>query len=133
MGLNDQSDQREPSPRYHSLGPIIQYFGSDGPRFQDTYSIPEGGSRTTEGAPIEIRYTKARGIYSSEAEPFEAQRLENGEWKFQAIENKLTRQVVDLLNTGLTQRQVADDLGIAVSTVNRHFQNARVTGLVNVD
>ncbi|MEG2173367.1 MAG: AAA family ATPase [Desulfovibrionaceae bacterium] len=75
-----------------------------------------------EGARFEVHLTKARGIFGPDAEPFEA-RLESDStrsyWTVRSIEDALQSQVRTLANDGMTQREIATELDVSKSNVNR--------------
>ncbi len=82
----------------------------------------------TEGARFEVHFDKARGLYGDVLKPFEA-RMETRDdaalWTITDIEDRLTKQVAELANAGLTQRDIAKELEIGLSTVNRHIKKGR--------
>jgi putative DNA primase/helicase len=87
-----------------------------------------------EGARFEVHLEKARSVHGDAANPFEA-RLEVRDgaatWTLKDLEDTWTDRVASLLNDGLTQREVADELGIGLGTVNRHKHKAEQEGLLN--
>jgi putative DNA primase/helicase len=87
-----------------------------------------------EGARFEVHLEKARSVHGDAANPFEA-RLEVRDgaatWTLKDLEDTLTERVASLLSDGLTQRKVADELGIGLGTVNRHKNMAEQEGLLN--
>jgi len=81
-----------------------------------------------EGARFEVHYEKARGFYGEEAAPFEAcLREENGKfiWQVQKIENVQMDKIITLHNEKLTQREIAEELGLSLATVNRRIKEAK--------
>jgi putative DNA primase/helicase len=87
-----------------------------------------------EGARFEVHLEKARSVHGDAANPFEA-RLEVRDgaatWTLKDLEDTVTQRVASLLNDGLTQREVADELGIGLGTVSRHKHKAEQEGLLN--
>ena len=83
-----------------------------------------------QGAKFEVHYDKARGVFGEDARPFEAE-LGAGGWTFLDLEQTRTRRVADLHNDGLKQREIKEELGIGIATVNRHIKKAREQGLLN--
>ena len=81
-----------------------------------------------DGAVFEIHYIKNRGFYGEEAEPFEASLFANGdalEWTFRKIAKRDFERVVELYKDGMTnQREIANEVGVAASTVNRYLKKA---------
>lgn len=76
----------------------------------------------SEGARFEIHYEKARGFHGDDAKSFEAsvRQSENKiTWLVKEIENVLFDQALVLKEQGYTQRDIAADLKISLSSVNR--------------
>jgi putative DNA primase/helicase len=75
-----------------------------------------------EGARFEVHVEKRRGLLGEEARPFEA-RLEtrNGaaRWTVQELINVVGPRVADLINTGLSIRDIAAETGLSKSAVHR--------------
>jgi putative DNA primase/helicase len=87
----------------------------------------------SEGARFEVHLTKARGIFGNAAEPFEAvfSTGEDGEavWTWRTLGDGKKHQVLDLCQAGVTnQREIAEELGIGLGTVNRKIQLLREEG-----
>ncbi len=81
-----------------------------------------------DGAVFEVHFSKARGLFGEDAEPFIAS-YSNDKWQMREIENK-TVLAHKLQGEGLTQRAIAERIGSSSSTVNRmlkklpvHFKN----------
>ncbi len=75
-----------------------------------------------EGARFEIHFEKSRGFAGDEAKPFQVQlKLENNQasWQVSEIEDLQIENVLQLSKEGLTQREIAAETGISLSTVNR--------------
>lgn len=84
-----------------------------------------------QGARFEIHYEKNRGFSGEAAKPMLAQLQSNGElhrWELQSCESSLFEQVVALLNEGLTQREIADELGASKGTVSKYTRRAKEEG-----
>jgi len=77
-----------------------------------------------QGARFEVHYDKLRGVCGDEAKPFEAM-LQSGGWSMKSLDDALTDKVHTLREDGLTQREIASELGIGVATVNRHLKKVR--------
>jgi len=83
-------------------------FGENG----DTYC-----ATNYEGARFEVRYSKARGFWGPDAEPFEA-RLINGQWMTSEIVAGNRPDVLAALQAGgLSVREIAERTGLPKSTV----------------
>ena len=74
----------------------------------------------TEGARFEVHIAKGRGIHGEDARPFEA-RLKNDEhvWTMREIEDLERTRVAELLATGMSVRDIAEEIGISKSGVHR--------------
>jgi hypothetical protein len=75
----------------------------------------------SQGARFEVEYTKSRGFYGPDAEPFEA-KLAEGKW----TTGPITRgdddaTLMALREQGLSIRQISDRTGVAKSTVERRL------------
>src|SRR5882672_12395128 len=77
----------------------------------------------TEGARFEVHIEKARGIHGELVLPFEA-RLETRDgkaaWSMKDVEDRL--RVAALLATGMTVREIAEEIGIGKSVVHQMKQ-----------
>lgn len=87
-----------------------------------------------DGAVFEVHFEKARGLHGEAARPIEA-RLMTDEanrqtWAMQALEEGTYDRVVTLANDGLTQTEIATELGVNKSSVCRHFKKAKLAGLI---
>jgi putative DNA primase/helicase len=87
-----------------------------------------------QGAVFEIHYEKARGLYGDDVQPIEA-RLTTApdgtmEWTTRAVEACTFERVVSLLNEGMNQKDIAQELGLNKSTVSRHARKAKREGLL---
>jgi len=76
-----------------------------------------------QGARFEVHIEKARGIHGEHVKPFEA-RLETRDgkaaWSLKDVEDRL--RVAALLATGMTVREIAEEIGIGKSVVHRMKQ-----------
>jgi hypothetical protein len=83
----------------------------------------------SEGARFQVHFEKARALFGESVSPIEA-RLENEadgrqQWRHCSVEDALSDQIAALDMDGLTQRQIAAELGVGVATVNRHLKRGR--------
>jgi putative DNA primase/helicase len=76
-----------------------------------------------EGARFECHFEKARGFNGPEAEPFEAALTANG-WAVRKLEDALEGRVLALHADGLSQRDIAAEIGKSAATVNRILNRA---------
>jgi len=91
--------------------------------------------RHEDGAVFEVHFEKARGIYGDDVAPFVAQ-LRTDEhgvqcWLTQSLEESTYKKVIALHEEGLTQREIAEELGKNKSTISRHLTRAKNEGLIN--
>lgn len=86
-----------------------------------------------EGARFEVHYEKARGFYGEEAAPFEAWlKEEEGKmtWHIQELEDVQLNSLISLYKDGLKQRDIAQELGLGLGTVNRWINRAKEEGKI---
>lgn len=72
----------------------------------------------SEGARFNVEFTKSRGFAGADADAFEAH-LIDGRWATRDIEDVRAARILELKASGLTQRQIAAEVGCGVATVNR--------------
>jgi putative DNA primase/helicase len=88
-----------------------------------------------QGARFEVHYEKTRGFYGEEAVPFEATlQNHNGTtfWQVRDLEDYQVEKIIGLSKEGLSQRDIAQELGISASTVNRTLKRSKAEGRLNV-
>jgi putative DNA primase/helicase len=76
----------------------------------------------TEGARFEVHIEKGRGIHGDHAKPFEAKLdICDGKavWTVKDVEEMDRGRIAALLATGMTVRDVAEEIGISKSVVHR--------------
>ena len=87
-----------------------------------------------EGAVFEAHFEKARGLHGDDVAPFEARLTADPQgslaWTTRPLEDSTRDRVIDLLNDGLSQSDVARELDVNKSTVNRHARKAKELGLL---
>ena len=74
--------------------------------------------QATEGARMIVDFTKARGIMGEDAEAFEAQ-LADGIWAVRSAATARDESILQLKSEGLSQRDIAREVGTSLGTVNR--------------
>lgn len=80
------------------------------------------GYSATEGARFEVRFTKSRGFWGRDAEPFEAC-FADGKWSTsQIVADDSDVGLAAMRAEGLTIRQIADRTGISKSAVERRLK-----------
>ncbi len=84
-------------------------------------SRPPGYS-ATEGARFEVRFTKSRGFWGRDVEPFEA-RFSDGQWTTAAIIAEDSDEALAALRAdGLSVRAIAERSGLSKSEVQRRLK-----------
>ena len=89
-------------------------------------SLPDDYS-PADGARFIVSFTKSRGFMGPEAEPFEAA-LRDGEWSTRPLEDVRTARILELHSEGLSQRDIAKEVGCGVGTVNRTIKGSQDGG-----
>ena len=92
------------------------------------------GYSPEDGAAFEVHFEKARGIFGSDVEPFEA-RLSVDEkggaiWTMRTLVESTYDKVVEVALKGLSQKEIANSLDIHKSTVSRHIKKAQENGVL---
>jgi AAA domain/Winged helix-turn-helix DNA-binding len=86
-------------------------------------SHPPGYS-ATDGARFEVRFTKNRGFFGRDAEPFEA-RYADQKWTTTEIVSEDSDEALAAFRAqGLTIREIADRTGLSKSTVDRRIKGS---------
>ncbi len=90
--------------------------------------------RPEEGARFEVHFEKSRGIYGDHAKPFEA-KLTTGQdslqtWTMKDLEDTLMEKIVELLNEGIPQHEIAEMIGTTKGTVSKYKNKAQSMGLL---
>jgi hypothetical protein len=87
-----------------------------------------------QGARFIVNFSKARHLTGTDAQPFEAwlQPDQQGRqvWTTTTVTESTFQQVIELANLGLSQADIAAELGINKSNVCRHIQKAKEGGLI---
>lgn len=87
----------------------------------------------TEGARFEVHIEKGREVKGDDAKPFEARldvREDAAYWTVRSIEDQHIDVVIRLTKEGMNVRDIADELKLSKSKVNRLQKNAREAGLL---
>ncbi len=87
-----------------------------------------------QGARFEIRFEKARGFFGEDAEPMEAQLITdtNGtqQWTYKKLEDAIHEQILSLYEEGLSQKDIASEVGRNKSSISRHIKRAKAEGRI---
>ncbi|MEI6267577.1 MAG: AAA family ATPase [Methylococcaceae bacterium] len=87
-----------------------------------------------QGARFIVNFSKARHLIGNQAQSFEAWLRcdEDGRqvWTLKAASESTFDQVVEMSNLGMSQREIADELGINKSNVCRAWKSAKEKGLI---
>lgn len=85
-----------------------------------------------DGAVFEVHFEKSRGFIGDDAKPFEARLMLNERghliWTHRSLETTTYERVCRLIDEGLSQKEVAMELGINKSNVSRHAKQGRQSG-----
>ena len=79
-----------------------------------------------EGACFEVHFEKARNFCGEEAKPILVQLQELGEkqnWIVKSLDQSTAEKVIQLKNDGMSQKEIAETLGVHKSTVSRHLSH----------
>jgi putative DNA primase/helicase len=115
---NRSGGQRGTSRKEDVLSQVIQL------RWPADYQLEQG-------ARFEVHLTKGRNLFGPDAAPFEAWlQTENDRpwWTWSKLGDARAIQAARLQEQGLTQRQIAKELGVGVTTVNRALARAKKQG-----
>jgi len=84
----------------------------------------------SEGARFEVHYEKARHFYGDAAEPFEVQLKEQDDRYFWVVielaQDDETQMITDLYKQGLSVRNIAKEIGLHRSKVERKLQKVKL-------
>ena len=85
-----------------------------------------------QGAVFEVHFEKSRGFAGDDAKPFEAKLVTDERrglvWTQRSIEASTYDRVCRLANEGLSNKEIADELGIHKSNVSRHVKRGKREG-----
>lgn len=77
----------------------------------------------SDGAVFEIHYEKCRHLYGEDVNPIEAKLHTDSYgrqiWSYQGVKEVTEEQVLELKHEGLSQRAIAEELGVSQATVHR--------------
>jgi DNA-directed RNA polymerase specialized sigma24 family protein len=91
----------------------------------------------SEGAKFEVHFQKGRDLQGEDAQPFEAALTTSADgrqsWAISKLEDSTFDRVVALANEGLSQTEIAVELGINKSNVSRHIKRGHAQKLIKGD
>jgi len=82
-----------------------------------------------EGAQFEVHFEKARALVGDDVSPFFA-KLTNDGWLTESLEDVRDQKIIDLLNEGMKQINIAQELGVDRSTVSRAIKRMKREGKI---
>lgn len=85
-----------------------------------------------QGARFIVEFEKARGFSGDDAESFIVQleeRDDNYTWSMDSLEESLYKKILNLAQLGMSQRDIAEELGIHKSTVSKNISTGKDEGL----
>jgi len=88
----------------------------------------------SDGAKFEVHFEKNRGFGGDDAKPFEAALLSSESkliWSCRDIENRNDENIIGMCKEGMTQADIAKELGVHKSTVCRAIKKAKAEGKIN--
>ena len=99
---------------------------------QDTCILLQevNNGETEMASQFKITFDKSRGFFGEEAESFEASLDKDGSWHMKTQEQSTFDKVVELSNLGMSQAEIAIEVGINRSNVCRAFKKAKDAGLI---
>ena len=81
-----------------------------------------------QGARFNVIFEKSRGFFGDDSAPLEAQLITNDNdsmtWSFRPLADAIYDQIVDLYNEGLSQKEIALEVGRNKSNVSRTLKKA---------
>lgn len=83
-----------------------------------------------QGAVFEVSFEKARGLYGTDCEPFEAKLTATPgglEWTTRTVEESTRQRVLALYEDGMKRAEIARELNIHRSRVTRHLEAAGIS------
>lgn len=87
------------------------------------------------GAVFELHFEKSRGFAGEDARPFEASLITDDQgrldWVVKGLDESTLDKVVMLAREGLKQHEIAKELDVHKSTVNRAWRKAKAQGLID--
>lgn len=98
----------------------------------DTVILLERGmtNEYNQGINFKINFDKHRGFYGADALPFEAIMHPNGEWSMICIEQSTMTRTVEMIKIGMTQSEIANELGVNRSSIHKAYKRAKSLGLL---
>jgi hypothetical protein len=89
-----------------------------------------------EGACFEIHFEKARHLFGDDTKPIEAKLTQDAKgqacWTTRSVEETTLDRVVELANEGLSQSEIANELGVTPSAISKACRKAEEQGKITV-
>lgn len=85
------------------------------------------------GSQFKITFTKNRNFFGEDAEPFEASLDDKGNWVMKSDAQSISEKVIEFSNLGMSQIEIAIELGVNKSKVCRYYNKAKQDGLIKVE
>ena len=93
-----------------------------------------------DGACFEVHFEKNRGLYGDDVKPFEVRLASNTSvdgknkfaWTWKSLEASTFEKVCRLINEGMTQSEIVEELKINKSTVSRHVNRGKKEHKINL-
>lgn len=86
-----------------------------------------------EGARFEVHFEKSRGFHGDDAKPFEAALIYGDGWTTRDLADADMARVMALTAEGMSARQIADELGMSKSKVQRMQAKGKAMGAATTD
>ena len=90
------------------------------------------GYSSEEGARFEVHFTKSRGFHGEDAEPIDlslsTDELGRLQWTSKSLRQSTYERVLEYLQEGLSQSQIAALMEITKQAVHKHLKRAKEVG-----
>lgn len=81
----------------------------------------------SNGVCIELHFEKTRGMVGDDVNPMSCRLTEHG-WEYASLEQSNYRRVIELLQDGLSQKDIADELALSKGQVSKLVKKAKSLG-----
>lgn len=87
-----------------------------------------------QGARFEVHFEKSRGFHGEDSQPIEAalvaDQYGNPVWTSKPLETSIYERVIDLHKEGLSQKEIAEEIGRNKSNISRMIKKAKEEGRI---